>query len=297
MNKNTKIVLTLLALGLVLSCKESASKENAAYAEEATTDSTSVISSSAAVENKNSNRKFVRTADVKFKVKNVAKSTYAIEDATTKFGGFVTYTNLQSNIHSEDKTKVSQDSTLVTTKYKVDNNITIRVPNTKMDTVIKTIAKQIHFLDYRIIKADDVSLQMLSNELAQKRSNSSEKRLENAIDSKGKKLNQIVKAEETLDAKKEQNDASKLQNLSLQDQVNFSTLTINIYQDESIKQEMVANEKSINAYRPNIGLQIWDSIKTGWFMLENIVSFIVVLWPFVLIGFLGFIGYKKFLKK
>ena len=297
MNKNTKIVLTLLALGLVLSCKESASKENAAYAEEATTDSTSVISSSAAVENKNSNRKFVRTADVKFKVKNVAKSTYAIEDATTKFGGFVTYTNLQSNIHSEDKTKVSQDSSLVTTKYKVDNNITIRVPNTKMDTVIKTIAKQIHFLDYRIIKADDVSLQMLSNELAQKRSNSSEKRLENAIDSKGKKLNQIVKAEETLDAKKEQNDASKLQNLSLQDQVNFSTLTINIYQDESIKQEMVANEKSINAYRPNIGLQIWDSIKTGWFMLENIVSFIVVLWPFVLIGFLGFIGYKKFLKK
>ena len=297
MNKNTKIVLTLLALGLVLSCKESASKENATYMEEATTDSTSVVSSSAAIENKNSNRKFVRTADVKFKVKNVAKSTYAIEDATTKFGGFVTYTNLQSNIHSEDRTKVSQDSTLVTTKYKVDNNITIRVPNTKMDTVIKTIAKQIHFLDYRIIKADDVSLQMLSNELAQKRSNSSEKRLANAIDSKGKKLNQIVDAEATLDTKKEQNDASKLQNLSLQYQVNFSTLTLNIYQDESIKQEMVANEKSINAYRPNIGLQIWDSIKTGWFMLENIVSFIVVLWPFALIGFLGFLGYKKFLKK
>lgn len=297
MNKNTKIVLTLLALGLIVACKESVAEETPDYSENVATDSTSVVSSSAAVENKNSNRKFVRTADVKFKVKNVAKSTYAIEDATTKFGGFVTYTHLQSNIHSEDRTKVSQDSTLVTTKYKVDNNITIRVPNTKMDTVIKTIAKQIHFLDYRIIKADDVSLQMLSNELAQKRSNSSEKRLANAIDSKGKKLNQVVKAEETLDAKKEQNDASKLQNLSLQDQVNFSTLTLNIYQDESIKQEMVANEKSINAYRPNIGLQIWDSVKTGWFMLEHIISFIVVLWPFALIGFLGFLGYKKFLKK
>lgn len=297
MNKNTKIVLTLLALGLVVACKESVAEETSDYSENVATDSTSVVSSSAAVENKNSNRKFIRTADVKFKVKNVAKSTYAIEDATTKFGGFVTYTNLQSNIHNEDRTKVSQDSTLVTTKYKVDNNITIRVPNTKMDTVIKTIAKQIHFLDYRIIKADDVSLQMLSNELAQKRSNSSEKRLENAIDSKGKKLNQVVKAEETLDAKKEQNDTSKLQNLSLQDQVNFSTLTLNIYQDESIKQEMIANEKSINAYRPNIGLQIWDSVKTGWFKLEHIISFVVVLWPFVLIGFLGFLGYKKFLKK
>ena len=297
MKTNTKIVMTLLAFGLVLSCKQASDRNEATYENAENKVMDSVISSSAAVVDKNSTRKFIRTADVKFKVKNVAKSTYAIEDATAKFGGFVTYTNLQSTINEEDKTKVSQDSTLVTTKYKVENNITIRVPNTKLDTVIKTIAKQIHFLDYRIIKADDVSLQMLSNEMAQKRSNSSEKRLENAIDSKGKKLNQVVKAEETLEAKKEQNDASKLQNLSLQDQVNFSTLTLNIYQDESIKQEMVANEKSINAYRPNIGLQIWDSVKTGWFMLEHIISFVVVLWPFVLIGFLGFLGYKKFLKK
>jgi hypothetical protein len=53
MNKNTKIVLTLLALGLVLSCKQSrASEESADYSESAITDSTSVISSSAAVVDK-----------------------------------------------------------------------------------------------------------------------------------------------------------------------------------------------------------------------------------------------------
>ena len=110
MNKNTKIVLTLLALGLIVACKESVAEETPDYSENVATDSTSVVSSSAAVENKNSNRKFVRTADVKFKVKNIAKSTYAIEDATTKFGGFVTYTNLQSNIHS-DSTKTNSKQT------------------------------------------------------------------------------------------------------------------------------------------------------------------------------------------
>ena len=286
MKTNTKIVMTLLAF-----------RDEAAYENAERTVMDSAISSSAAVVDKNSTRKFIRTADVKFKVKNVAKSTYAIEDATSKFAGFVTYTNLQSTIYEEDKTKVSQDSTLVTTKYKVENNITIRVPNTKLDTIIKTIAKQIDFLDYRIITADDVSLQMLSNEMAQKRSNSSEKRLEKAIDSKGKKLNQIVDAEENLDLKKEQNDASKIQNLSLNDQVNFSTITLNIYQDESIKQKMIANEKSINSYRPNIGLQILDSLKTGWFMFESIIATIVLLWPLFLIGVLGFFGYKKFIKK
>lgn len=300
MNKTTKFVWAMLLMGSVVACKQ-AENENATEAAHdqpsASADSTSVISSSAAVEPKNSNRKFVRTADIKFKVKNVAKSTTIIEDATTKFGGFVTYTNLQSHINEEDKTKVSPDSTLITTKYIVDNNITIRVPNTQLDTVVKSIAKQIDFLNFRVIKADDVTLQMLSNKMAQKRSIATEKRIATAIDEKGKKLNQVIDAEGNLDTKKEQNDAKTIENLSLQDQVNFSTLTLQIYQDQTVKQEMVSNEKSTNAYRPNIGLQIWDGLKTGWFILESIISFVVVLWPFVLMTFLGYLGYKKYLKK
>ena len=83
--------------------------------------------------------------------------------------------------------------------------MTLRVPNTQLDTVIKTIAKQIQFLNYRIIKADDVTLQMLSNKMTQKRSQTSEDRLANAIDNKGRKINEIVDAEGKLDQKKEQN--------------------------------------------------------------------------------------------
>jgi hypothetical protein len=301
MNKISKIAVTLVLLGTVLSCKENYENEEVSESNleilHNLTDPQENLSSSAAKVDPKSNRKFVRTADIKFKVKNVAKSTNQIEDATVKFGGFVTYTNLQSSILNENKTKISQDSTLVSTKYQVENDITIRIPNTQLDTVIKTIAKQIHFLNYRVIKADDVTLQILSNKMAQTRSTTSEDRLAKAIDNKGKKLNQIVEAEDTLDDKKEQNDTNKLQNLSLEDQVNFSTLTLQIYQDETIKQEMIANEKSLNSYRPNIGLQIWESLKSGWFILENILAFLVSLWPFVLIGFIGFISYKKFLKK
>ena len=122
-------------------------------------------------------------------------------------------------------------------------------------------------------------------------------KIEKAIDDKGKKLNNIIDAEDHLNDKKEQNDNSKLENLSLKDQVNFSTLTLQIYQRETVKQEMIANEKSINAYRPNIGLQIWDSLKTGWFMLEAIIAFVVQLWGIALIGFLAWFGYKKLLRK
>ncbi|WP_394773389.1 DUF4349 domain-containing protein, partial [Flavobacterium sp.] len=193
---------SLVIIALLFSCKKADSTSAQDEALNAVTDSTGV-SSTATVERKDSKQKFIRTADIKFKVKNVVKSTYAIENATQKFGGFVTYTNLQSNIHDQIKAKISQDSTLETTKYTVENNITIRVPNKQLDTIIKTIAKQIDFLDFRVIKADDVSLKMLANQLSQKRSSTTEKRIEKAIDSKGKKINYVMEAENSLSSQKE----------------------------------------------------------------------------------------------
>ncbi|HJY13841.1 MAG TPA: DUF4349 domain-containing protein [Flavobacterium sp.] len=288
---------TLVIIALLFSCKKADSTSTADIANyESTADSTAV-SSSAAVEKKDSKQKFIRTADIKFKVKNVVKSTYAIENAVAKFGGFVTYTNLQSNIHDQIKTKISQDSTLETTKFSVENNITIRVPNTQLDTVIKSIARQIDFLDFRVIKADDVSLKLLANQLSQKRSTINEKRVEKAIDEKGKKINDIMEAENALANQKEANDSKTIEHLSMQDQVNFSTVTLQLYQNETIKQEITAGEKDSAYYKPNLGIQIIDSLKNGWYILQAILVFFINLWPFILLSLGGFFLYKRYIKK
>lgn len=296
----SKISLAILIFGIAYSCKNASESENANASTEYATeesDSKSVISSNAAVEPKKTNRKFIRTADFQYKVKDVAQTTYNIENTTSKIGGFVTFTELKSTVNDKSETRVSQDSILETTKFTVENNITIRVPNTKLDTLLTSFRKEIAFLDFRIIKADDVSLQLLSNKMEQKRSSTTEKRVEKAIDSKGKKLNQIIDAEDNLASKKEANDTKTLENLAMNDQVNFSTVTIKLYQKEEIKNELYASEKNINKYRPHLGLQIWDSLKTGWFMLEGIVAFITQLWALFLIAFLGWIGYKRFIIK
>lgn len=289
MIKITKLGFTVLAIAtLLISCKKSEALEESTAAIK--TDS---ISSSAAVEKEGSTRKFIRTADLKFKVKNVTQSTYAIENITNKFDGFVTYTNLQSVVTDRFETKISQDSILETTRYTVENNITIRVPNTKLDTVIKSIAKQIDFLDYRIIKADDVSLKILSTQLSQNRSKNSEKRLEKATETKGQKINDIMDAENNI---AQQKDNSKLENLSIQDQVNFSTLTIQIYQNESVKQEMNVNSKDYNFYKPNIGIRILDSLRTGWYVLLDIIVFLFEIWWLLFISIGGYYFYKKYIK-
>ena len=287
MKNYSKLGLAVLLFGLAFACKQAEASDESAAAEDRT--AVEVISSSAAVEKSESKRKFVRTADLKFKVKSVTKSTYAIENIVSRNGGFVSFTDLKSNISEKSETQVSQDSTLETTRFTVDNTITIRVPNTQLDTVLKSMAKEIDFLDSRLIKADEVSLQLLSNQLAQKRLAKHQKRLENDIDTKGKKLKEINEAENNVLDKETESDSTIINNLSLQDQVNFSTITLYLYQREAFKRELFANEKSSNSYRPHIGLQILESIKTGWYILEKIISFLMVLWPFALIGFLGYL--------
>ena len=295
MNTISKISCGVLLVALAYSCKQ-ANHESENASSDISADST-LISSSAAKVKTGDARKVIRTAALKIKVKDVTKSTYVIENVVDKFGGFVTFTDLKSVINDKNETRVSQDSILETTKYKVENNIVIRVPNTKLDTVLQSLRKEINFLDSRKITQEDVSLQILANKMAVNRSATNEKRLEKAIDTKGKKLNQIVEAEENLASKKEENDNKTLNNLAIDDKINFSTITISLYQREMIKNELYASEKNINKYRPHLGLQILDSLKTGWFMLEGIIAFIVQLWALILIGALTWIGYKRFFKK
>lgn len=286
----------LLILGFVISflgCKQrdGNNKEN-------NITSNTFISSSAAVENnKDSTRKFIRTADLKFKVKDVIKSTYDIEEITSQQGGFVTYTNLASNIDNVDIKPISADSSIETTYYTVTNSIILRVPNTKLDTTLKEIAKNIDYLDYRIIKAEDVALQILSNNLTQKRSAKNEERLTNAINNRGKKLDETANAEEVLLSKEEQLDNAKISNLSLVDQIKFSTINLYIYQRQAIKNEYIANHKDIEVYEPGFGSKMLESLKSGWDMLKTFLVFLINLWTLILLIFVLYIIYKRYKQK
>jgi len=291
--KLQKIFYVILLSASIFSCKQSEKNEEAmSESAEVSSKDAKTVSSSAAVVDKNSNRKFIRTADLRFKVKNVAQSTYSIENTVAKFGGFVTSTELRSNVVNTSQAKKSSDSIVETTRFIVENNMVIRVPNTLLDTTLKTIARQIDYLDYRIIKADDVSLTLLSNDLSQKRNQQNQARVEEAIQNRGKKLGETVDAEDLVYNSQTQADEARINNLSLKDQVNFSTVSLSLYQKEAIKRETIANSES-EEFRTSIGVRLVDGLKTGWHILEEIIVFIVHLWAFILIGFLGWFIYKK----
>ena len=287
--KNTQFTLVIILLLGFIGC----SPKRAEEAPQADSTAVAMVTSSASVENKNdSTHRFIRTADLKFRVKSVIKSTYDIEEITARQGGFVTYTNLTSNVDDFESKSVSRDSILITTRYTVINSIILRVPNTRLDTTLKEIAKNIDFLDYRIIKADDIALQLLSNSLTMKRSSRNQARLTNAINNRGKKLNETTAAEELLQSKQEQADNAQLSTLSLQDKLNFSTINLTIYQRQTIKHDLIPNDDNNKKFEPGLGTKIVDALSMGWNILESVLVFIISLWGLITLAIVVFLFYR-----
>ncbi len=239
----------------------------------------------------------IRTADLKFKVKQVYQATTAIEDIATRFGGFVTTSNLTSNIDLVNTTEVSADSSLETTQYTVTNNIILRVPNIALDTALKSIANLIDYLDYRNIKAEDSRLQFIQSQLTRNRLQHHSKRVENNIDTKGKKLTETTEAEENLLNTQEQADYALIESYSLKDKVNYSTITLTIYQRQAIKRELIANNKNIEPFKPTLLKRITESLQTGWIIVEESFLFFVRIWGLIAIVIAAIFTYRKYFRK
>lgn len=290
---NTRLFVALCVLLTSYACNQADNKQQFEVAIKDSISSKKISSDAAVEENRDSERKFIRTADIKFKVKNVADATYNIENIIHKNAGFVTYTKLESIINNTTTTPVSSDSSVETTYYNVVNTITLRVPNTALDTTLKEIAKNVDYLDSRTIVAEDVALQILSNKLVQKRIEKNEQRLVNAVDNRGKKLSETNNAEDVILNRQEQSDNAFIKNLSLNDQVNYSTVTINIYQREAVKREVIANTKNISAYEQSFGSKVIDEVKKGWRVLADLILVLIKFWGVILITLVLLFIYKK----
>lgn len=242
------------------------------------------------------NRKFIKTADVKFRVNSVVRATYEIEDITRKFGGFVMHTMLDSRIDNTTVIPVSRDSSLETVYYTVINSMTIRVPEKKLDSILRSFTPLVTYLDHRTIEVEDVYLKLLANQLTRQRVKSHQDRTKKNIDSKGKKLSEINESEEMLYNKQEQADNAKIESLLLKDKMEFSTVTLYIYQRQAIKKELIFNGKNVEAYEPGFGYKMKRSLRNGWKDFQEIILFFAQFWVFILFVIIGLIIIIKLTK-
>lgn len=246
-------------------------------------DYAAMISSSAAQMSKfDSTHKLIRTAELKFRALDVTQTAFNIEDIVKKFGGFTASTDLSSKVTGKETTRISPDSLIETTTYHFTNEVVVRVPAKNMDTVLKCLVPMIDFLDYRNIKAEDVSLAYLRKQLIKKRLDLYNIQV-SGLTTSGNTGDRLAAMESQLQ-KQIQNDEALIERLELDDQVSFATITLHIYGRDKTRHVMLPDEDRIDSYKPGFGKKLMHAIRSGWQVLQLFVIGLITLWPLWLAG-------------
>jgi hypothetical protein len=239
-------------------------------------------------------KKFIRTAELRFRVTNAIQSTLAVESIAVRNGGFVVENDLETEIENRTLTPVSADSSLETTRFSRHNQVTIRVPYTMLDTTLRAIGHLAEFLDYRRVKARDVGFDMLEQELTRARQQLYEAQVGGA--NSGKTRDITLAADKLLESRTT-SDEAKLNALKIEDQIKYSTVQLDIYQDAKTQYRLVARERPVAAFQPGFGSRIMEALSMGWAMIQFILLGIIQLWGVFLFVGLGWMGYRYFRKK
>lgn len=236
---------------------------------------------------------FIKKANLKFKVQDVLNSSKKIEDIVAGYGGYISSSELSSNINNKQSTQINKDSILEQTYYTTINLISIRVPSQKLDTVLRQISDLALFIDFRNMHSDDVKMKLFSNKLAENRYTNYKNSVKQKAEQVVAKQSQIVSTQNNLLEKQTFADEKRIDSYDLADQVNYSSVTLETYQTQSVLKEMVAIPNVVNPYQMPFYEKLGEAFLNGFSILKSFILFLVNSWSILLILALLFIVAKK----
>jgi len=222
-------------------------------------------------------RKFVKTADVNMEVKDVYESSIFIEKKLQELGGFVTSSNLNAKVISENTYQTSDENAMLVKKYQTENSMQVRIPTQHLGGFLTFINDKKVFLNSRIISAEDVTNNAKIAELENTKLQQTKEIIGKMKNDKDK-INSLT---QNLEEKKYQDVA----NISLADNLKYSTVDIYIQEPTvRIAEIAVANTKGIDQkYQFNFLYDFKNAVQEGFYLIQRVMIGLVTIWPFLLI--------------
>ena len=289
MNSNLKTAAVFFAVTIsVIACKKSEISE---YGSPAIADSAAVAvtsdSISMAATQEVEGKKFIKTADVNMEVKNVYESTISIEKYLKKNGGFVTKSEMNSSVLSEENFPINDAEAKLVREFRQINDMEVRVPTVKLGEFLEFVNQSNLFLHTRNISAEDVSANIMMADLEEKRMKKTESNIQ-TIKNNSEKVNL---ADNNLS---EQNN-QKLATHNLSDNLKYSTVNLHLKEPSSrISSIAVTNTKNFdNQYRYNFFYDVKNAIIKGFYLTQEIIVGLFTIWPILLFSGIGFYFWKK----
>ncbi|MCA6067371.1 DUF4349 domain-containing protein [Chryseobacterium sp. RG1] len=282
-------IATALLLGIYSCKKQEATGEGYGEAT-AITDSAAVATSdsiSSVATMKVKDKQFIKTADVNMEVKDVYDATISIEKSVQELGGFVTHSNLKSNVISEDTYNTSNEEAMLVKKYQSENSMQVRIPTAKLGELLTLINDKKLFLNSRSINAEDVTSNIKYAELEGKR-----------IKKTGENISQLKTNKDKVkldDENMSESNQQQYANMDVTDNLKYSTVDIYIKEPKiRIAEIAITNTQSIDdRYKFDFIYSVKSAFVEGYYLIQRIVVGLIVIWPILLIGAVVLFLYRK----
>lgn len=250
------------------------------------------VSSSAAVY-KDGERKFIRTAQAQFRVKDVYGSALAIEDVAAQQGGFVVDNGISAQTMRVERRPAGNGKLLELAEYQVRGNLTVRVPSDRTQAFLRAIASQMEFLDQRSFQAADAQFDLLRQQLARQREEDAQRELGDAMRG-GDRLDRKADVIAARSDARMQRDEALIQQKQYQDRVDFSTITLTLYQAPKLRQtELVDTDAVFRDHAQGFFSRMFDALRTGWQGILDLVVALTAAWPLWLMIVLVVYGVRR----
>ena len=232
-------------------------------------------------------KQFVKTADVNMEVKDVYEATIAIEKSVQELGGFVTRSNMQSNVLSEETYNTSNEDAVLVKKYQSENTMQLRVPTGKLGALLTFINDKKLFLNSRLINAEDVTANIQYAKLEGKRIKKNE---ENISQLKANKDKVTLDNENMVDGNLQQ-----LANMNVTDNLKYSTVDVYLKEPKlRVAEIAVTNSTNVdNKYKFNFLYTAKNAFVEGYYLIQKILVGLISVWPLLIIAGVGLYFFRK----
>ncbi|MBE0444281.1 DUF4349 domain-containing protein [Psychrobacter sp. FME5] len=239
-------------------------------------------------------KKLLITASANFKVKDVVKSSNAIESLTRQQGGYVALSHI-NNYPDDRRTFVQGDKNITITTYTRQADMTVRIPRVNVNKFLDQVQQQVAFLNEQQFSAQDVTLDIYREQLASQLSSdmASELSAERLNSKNDKEQTSNVDAISATYAARRQQELAKLEQLAIADKVKYSSISLTFKQPDVSYKEITKNlDVLLAAERPSFGAQVSEAFREGWGILRSFTLGLIQLWWLLVLGGVFYLIYR-----
>ena len=279
--KNRSLVMMLTGIVLLGACKNKSSYESAETAD-------SVSSAVNKMADTTAEPKLVKTADIRFKVKNVQQTGENISALATKYNGMVMHHNMISTDEQTHDVRISDDSIMRVSAFNTVADMIVKIPTEKLDEFLTTVSHMGIHVNESKMDIEDKSLDYLAEKLRLKN------RQEFIAQQKQGKI--VVKDPNKVMNLKDDMVDEEIGNKRIDDAVKYSVVSMSFYQSNTINKEIIVNDDT-SSYNLPFFSQLGMAIQNGWYIFSEVIIGLVNVWAFVLCGIAVWLGIRYYNKR